>query len=46
MEFFSYIVRDAAPSYLKSVPIPKSFGGFTNLSGMLIRLFYMQIYNN
>ncbi|XP_078486178.1 CDGSH iron-sulfur domain-containing protein 2 homolog A-like [Ciona intestinalis] len=32
MEAISYIVRDAVPSYLSGVPIPKSFGGFLKLS--------------
>ncbi|CAK8679034.1 unnamed protein product [Clavelina lepadiformis] len=32
MELLSYVVRDAVPSYLKNVPIPRSFGGFFNLS--------------
>uniref|UniRef100_H2Y8F0 Iron-binding zinc finger CDGSH type domain-containing protein n=1 Tax=Ciona savignyi TaxID=51511 RepID=H2Y8F0_CIOSA len=32
MEAISYLVRDAVPSYLSSIPIPTSFSGFIKLS--------------
>jgi len=38
MDVIAYIVRDAIPSYLKNVPIPRSFKGFLDLSSKYVRL--------
>ena len=32
MNLVAYVVKDAVPSYLQGVPIPRSFSGFTELS--------------
>ena len=32
MELYAYLIKDAIPSYLQNVPIPRSLKGFGELS--------------
>ena len=44
MDVVAYIVRDAAPNYFASVPIPQSFGGFADLTGNIPNSLLVALY--